>query len=226
MNCPFPSHPVAGVSEAWISPFPATVNTTGDQLVCRHALSDWLSNATYLSVTIPRPGTAAVVEIAKHSVVAGVPFGQVAAKSLTAKVAFNASPPNRRVTDARRRAALPRRTVTMKLVVAAFPLRSTAEHVTLVRPGLNLLPDLGLQITGTAPSTSSLAVGVKRTIAPLAPPRALTTTFLAPSTTGGVTSNSRPGAARVPSHASVAIPFAYPVSWATVAIRPLPVAPA
>src|SRR5262249_37062740 len=226
MNCPRPSHRVAGVSDASISPFPATVHTTGDQVVCRHARLDWSSNAMYLSVTIPRPGTAAVVEIAKHSVAAAVPAGQVAAQSLTAKVAFRASSPYAPVADARRRAAAPRRTVTVKLAVAAFPLRSTAEHVTLVRPILNRLPDLGSHVTGTTPSTSSFAVGVKRTMAPFAPPRGLTTTFLAPSTTGALTSNARPGTAKLPSHVSVAIPFAYPASWATVVIRPLPVAPA
>jgi hypothetical protein len=114
----------------------------------------------YFSDTIPSPGTAAVVEIAKHSVVVGVPSGHGAAKSLTGRVAWSGRTETCIVVDAKARDEEFRRTVTTKPAVVVLPLVSTAEHVTFVRPVLNRLPDLGLQDTGTAPSTSSLAVSV------------------------------------------------------------------
>jgi hypothetical protein len=46
-------------------------------------------------------------------------------------------------------------TVTLNVAVAAFPLESVAEQVTAVVPSLNRLPDRGLQVTGTVPSTLS-----------------------------------------------------------------------
>jgi hypothetical protein len=39
-----------------------------------------------------------------------------------------------------------------------LPLESVAEHVTLVRPSLNRLPERGLQVTGRVPSVVSSAV--------------------------------------------------------------------
>ena len=51
-----------------------------------------------------------------------------------------------------------RRTVTLKLAVAVFPLMSAAVQFTTVLPILKRLPDAGLHVTGTEPSTASLAV--------------------------------------------------------------------
>jgi hypothetical protein len=49
-------------------------------------------------------------------------------------------------------------TVTTKVAVLLLPLVSIAEQRTCVRPTLNQLPDLGLQVTGRLPSTSSWAL--------------------------------------------------------------------
>jgi hypothetical protein len=49
-------------------------------------------------------------------------------------------------------------TVTLNEAVAVLALESMAEHVTRVRPSGNRLPDRGSQVTGTGPSTASLAV--------------------------------------------------------------------
>jgi hypothetical protein len=48
--------------------------------------------------------------------------------------------------------------VTVNDALLVFALESAAEHLTTVRPTGNRLPDKGLQVTGTTPSLSSLAV--------------------------------------------------------------------
>ena len=50
-----------------------------------------------------------------------------------------------------------------------LPAASAAEQVTVVVPSGNISPDAWSQLTGTAPSTASLAEVVKLTLAPLAP---------------------------------------------------------
>ena len=50
--------------------------------------------------------------------------------------------------------------MTINLAVAVLALESVAEHLTTVRPIGNRLPDRGTQVTGTWPSTESLAVTV------------------------------------------------------------------
>ena len=57
-------------------------------------------------------------------------------------------------------------TVTVKLPVLVFPCKSTAEQLTVVVPIENNEPDAGKQVTGTGPSTKSLAEAVKLTVAP------------------------------------------------------------
>jgi hypothetical protein len=80
------------------------------------------------------------------------------------------------------------RTVTVKVLVAVFPEWSVAVHVTVVVPIGNVEPDAGEQVTGTAPSMSSVAVGVGYvTTAPDAPDAALVMSDTGPIT-GGVVS--------------------------------------
>jgi hypothetical protein len=50
------------------------------------------------------------------------------------------------------------RTVTAKLPLVELPLRSEATQLTRVVPRGNTLPEVGRQLTGTSPSTSSIAV--------------------------------------------------------------------
>jgi hypothetical protein len=50
-------------------------------------------------------------------------------------------------------------TVTVKDVDPVFPCESLAVQVTVVCPTGNVLPDGWLQVTGTGPSTRSVAVG-------------------------------------------------------------------
>jgi hypothetical protein len=57
-------------------------------------------------------------------------------------------------------------TVTVNVRVAVLPRVSEAEHVTEVGPKGNCDPDGGLHVTGRGPSTLSLAVAVKVTMAP------------------------------------------------------------
>src|SRR5262245_35300070 len=57
-------------------------------------------------------------------------------------------------------------TQTTKLLLAGLPAASVAEQFTVVLPGKKVEPDSGVQVTGTGPSTSSLAVTVKVTLAP------------------------------------------------------------
>src|SRR5262245_29440902 len=57
-------------------------------------------------------------------------------------------------------------TQTTKAAVAVLPAASVAAQVTVVLPGANSEPEGGLQVTGTLPSTSSLAETEKVTAAP------------------------------------------------------------
>ena len=50
------------------------------------------------------------------------------------------------------------RTVTMKEAVEALALLSVAEHFTRVLPTLKRVPDIGVHVTGTVLSRSSVAV--------------------------------------------------------------------
>ena len=50
--------------------------------------------------------------------------------------------------------------MTANFAVDVLALESVAEHVTTVWPIGSRLPDLGAQVTGTFPSTASLAVTV------------------------------------------------------------------
>src|SRR5690348_16316325 len=58
------------------------------------------------------------------------------------------------------------RTVTLKLPAAVLPCASLAEQFTVVVPIPNIDPDAGMHDTGTAPSTTSLAVAGYVTAAP------------------------------------------------------------
>ena len=53
-----------------------------------------------------------------------------------------------------------RPTVTVKLASLLFPTASAAEHVTTWDPIANAEPEGGAHVTGRAPSTTSVAVGV------------------------------------------------------------------
>ena len=57
---------------------------------------------------------------------------------------------------------------TVKLADAVLPCRSVDEHVTVVEPTANVLPDTGTHETGRVPSTRSAADAVKVTAAPVA----------------------------------------------------------
>ena len=59
--------------------------------------------------------------------------------------------------------------MTAKAALAVLALESAAEQRTVVRPTLKRLPDFGRHETGTAPSTSSVAVTLKVTRAVFAP---------------------------------------------------------
>src|SRR5437764_6812950 len=62
------------------------------------------------------------------------------------------------------------RTVTLKLARAALPRESVAAHCTVVKPSGKIVPEAGEQVTGSAPSTASVAVGeFQVTMAPLGP---------------------------------------------------------
>ncbi len=66
-------------------------------------------------------------------------------------------------------------TCTLKLPSAVFPAESLAAQLTLVSPIGKRLPDGGAQITGTAPSTWSIAWTLYATIAPAWPVASATT---------------------------------------------------
>src|SRR5436190_1196885 len=57
-------------------------------------------------------------------------------------------------------------TVTLKLALPVFPCESVAVQVTCVVPTGKVLPDDGLQLAGSGPSLSSVAVAEKVTVAP------------------------------------------------------------
>src|SRR5919201_43276 len=80
-------------------------------------------------------------------------------------------------------------TVTLKLPVALFPCLSVAEQVTVVVPTGNLLPESGLQSTGTDPSRLSVAVAENVTTLPLG---SVVVVLMSPGrdSTGGVLSTS------------------------------------
>jgi hypothetical protein len=58
------------------------------------------------------------------------------------------------------------RTVTENVPEAGFPCVSEAEHVTVVRPTGNVVPDPGVHVTERGPSTTSFAEAAKVTTAP------------------------------------------------------------
>src|SRR5258708_6136732 len=80
-------------------------------------------------------------------------------------------------------------TVMLKEPLATFPERSDAEQFTVVVPSGKTDPEGGVQTTGTGPSTASIAVAVKVTVAPLGPV-ASTTLSDGRVSTGGVVSPS------------------------------------
>jgi hypothetical protein len=61
---------------------------------------------------------------------------------------------------------LPFLTVTVNVTLAALALESVAEQLTFVRPIRKKLPERGTQVTGSVPSTTSIAVTEKRTAPP------------------------------------------------------------
>src|SRR5260370_15538104 len=60
-------------------------------------------------------------------------------------------------------------TVTVKLPVDVLPTLSVAEQVTVVVPSGKIEPEGGEQVTGSVPSTTSVAVAAKVTAAPDGP---------------------------------------------------------
>src|SRR5882762_10417485 len=71
------------------------------------------------------------------------------------------------------------RTSTSKVAVAVLPALSLALQLTVVVPIGNRLPDAGVQVTGTSPSTVSVAEAVKVTTAPAG---LVASTVIAPGT--------------------------------------------
>jgi hypothetical protein len=94
-------------------------------------------------------------------------------------------------------------TVMVNVAVAVFPLLSVAVQVTRVLPSLKPLPEPGLQVTGSVPSTSSRLVTVNLTRMDVALRGARTTFPLAPLSVGAITSKASPGTIMVPSQLSV-----------------------
>ena len=80
-------------------------------------------------------------------------------------------------------------TVTLKLPLAVLAAASEAEHETVVDPSGNVAPDVGAQLTGTTPSTRSVAEAVNVTAAP-AGPVASTVMFPGSVSVGGSVSAS------------------------------------
>lgn len=80
-------------------------------------------------------------------------------------------------------------TVAMVVAVAVFPAASVAVNVIVVSPRGRNVPDTGLDVTGTGPSTASMAVGgVKMTMAPAALVASTLKSGGMPENTGGVVS--------------------------------------
>src|SRR5262245_17202521 len=81
-------------------------------------------------------------------------------------------------------------TDTTKLELALLPALSVAWHDTVVSPSANVLPEAGAQLTATAPSTMSLAVGTAYvTLAPFGPV-ASAVSFACDAMLGGVVSTT------------------------------------
>src|SRR5262245_42464912 len=78
-------------------------------------------------------------------------------------------------------------TVTVNDAVPVLPWASVAVQVTMVAPTANVDPLAGAQVTGTTPSTRSVAEATKAWIAPLEP-CAGTVSFAGTVTTGPVVS--------------------------------------
>jgi hypothetical protein len=78
-------------------------------------------------------------------------------------------------------------TVTVNEAAPVLPRASVAVHVTVVEPSGNVAPLAGVQVAATAPSTTSLAVALYVTIAPVAPV-ASTVALAGTVTTGRVVS--------------------------------------
>ena len=81
-------------------------------------------------------------------------------------------------------------TVTVKVHVARLPQRSTASHVTGVRPSPHGEPERGVQVTGMVPSQLSVAPTAKLTVATSWPDGAATVRFEQPEITGGIVSRT------------------------------------
>src|SRR2546422_989019 len=99
------------------------------------------------------------------------------------------------------------RTVTVKLAEFEFPEESVAVHMTVVVPRGNVEPDAGLHVGVIVPSTSSVAVAVSVTTAPLGPV-ASTTMGCGIAIVGGVVAKMRavmftatPGGVKDPEYA-------------------------
>src|SRR5205823_6660576 len=80
-------------------------------------------------------------------------------------------------------------TVTLNEAEALLPAASLAEHVTFVVPSANTEPEVGSQLTGSDPSTTSVAVASNEVLAPLGP---VASTVLSAGTdsAGGVVSTT------------------------------------
>jgi hypothetical protein len=78
-------------------------------------------------------------------------------------------------------------TVIVKLAVPVLVCSSVAEQFTVVVPSGNVEPDAGVQVTGSVPSTTSVALAVNVTAAPLGLV-ACVVMFDGTATTGGVVS--------------------------------------
>ena len=124
------------------------------------------SVAVMVTVVVPNPnvlplagdvvttGAGSTTSVAVGAKVATAPEGLVASKVMLAKAAITG--------------AVVSCTVTVKLPVLTFPASSVAEVATVAVPMAKVDPLAGLQTTVTAPSTLSVAVGVKLTTAPAA----------------------------------------------------------
>jgi hypothetical protein len=77
-------------------------------------------------------------------------------------------------------------TVTVNEPVDELPCESDAVQSTVVVPASKCEPDAGVQLTGTLPSMSSVAVAVKVTVAPT--PGAVTVKLAGNESTGGTPS--------------------------------------
>jgi hypothetical protein len=82
-------------------------------------------------------------------------------------------------------------TVIVKLAFPLLPCTSVAEHVTIVAPRANVLPDAARQLTSTEPSTRSEAVGFEYVaVAPVGPVASTENEAGTPASAGGVVSTT------------------------------------